>query len=221
MAEPSNTAAGETAATCSTSEVPDSQHMGAEVAVGSAPQAYGLSSDSERAHGSCAALSQLPQELSSPRALGAMAAAQLPATSEELPPPAAEASGDPVPTGTLGKPALHNGRILSHGVTAPPEPTGESVSASEGPHGGHQEAPSAPPLRNIQRIRSLMDPRAPGLSMHGEEAVRRQGMSELIFFAAVGDMQRCKKIAEKYKLEVCSVPTAPSSPAAAFARMTG
>lgn len=204
MAAPSEKAAGEAAAVCSTSEVPDSQHMGTEVSGGSTPHAHGLSSDSERAHGSSAALSQLPRELSSPRGLRAVPTANVPAANGQLPPPATGAPADLVPTGTL-----HKGRILSHGISAPPlEPPGESVSTSEGALGGHVgggngEAPSAPPLRNMQRIRSLMDPRAPGLSMHGEEAFRRQGMSELIFFAAVGDMQRCKKIAEKYKLEVC------------------
>jgi hypothetical protein len=52
------------------------------------------------------------------------------------------------------------------------------------------------------KSRSLMDTKAEGLSLHGEEAYRRQGLSELLFFAAVGDVDRCKKIVKKYNLDV-------------------
>lgn len=31
-------------------------------------------------------------------------------------------------------------------------------------------------------------------SLHGESAARRQAVAELLFFASVGDLYRCKKI---------------------------
>jgi hypothetical protein len=48
-----------------------------------------------------------------------------------------------------------------------------------------------------------------GESLHGESAVRRQANTELLFFASVGDLLRCKKIVQSWDLEVriCQIHT--------------
>eukprot|EP00884_Botryococcus_braunii_P011890 jgi/Botrbrau1/20701/Bobra.0058s0030.1 len=172
--------------------------------------------ESERAHGSCAALTLLPRQAESkagdsdvsdqmtpPRTPPASTPAGAgPAGRAE---PASGAPPGPAPEGlgeTATAPAPFNRRsapAMSHGATAPPAGSHMRVSFADGL--GHEERPAG---RSIVRVRSLMDPHAPGLSIHGEEAFRRQGFSELLFFATVGDVLRCKKVAEKYKLDVTS-----------------
>lgn len=44
-----------------------------------------------------------------------------------------------------------------------------------------------------------------GASLHGENAARRQAITELLFFASVGDVLRCKKICKVWRIQVCSV----------------
>lgn len=39
-------------------------------------------------------------------------------------------------------------------------------------------------------------------SLHGENAARRQAITELLFFASVGDLYRCKKIIHAWGLNV-------------------
>lgn len=41
-----------------------------------------------------------------------------------------------------------------------------------------------------------------GLSLHGEAAARRQAITELLFFASAGDVDRCQKLVEIWGLEV-------------------
>ncbi|CAD7698960.1 unnamed protein product [Ostreobium quekettii] len=43
---------------------------------------------------------------------------------------------------------------------------------------------------------------AGGLSLHGEGAARRQATSEFLFFASVGDVQRCTKLMQLWNLNV-------------------
>lgn len=42
-------------------------------------------------------------------------------------------------------------------------------------------------------------------SLHGETAARRQAITELLFFASVGDLYRCKKIVASWGLNVSCV----------------
>lgn len=39
-------------------------------------------------------------------------------------------------------------------------------------------------------------------SLHGETAAKRQAITELLFFASVGDLHRCKKIVHAWSLPV-------------------
>lgn len=39
-------------------------------------------------------------------------------------------------------------------------------------------------------------------SLHGESAARRQAVAELLFFSGVGDLSRCTKIVNTWKLDV-------------------
>ena len=39
-------------------------------------------------------------------------------------------------------------------------------------------------------------------SLHGETAARRQAITELLFFASVGDLHRCKKLVTSWGLDV-------------------
>jgi hypothetical protein len=41
-----------------------------------------------------------------------------------------------------------------------------------------------------------------GASLHGENAARRQAITELLFFASVGDLNRCKKICRTWGVQV-------------------
>jgi hypothetical protein len=41
-------------------------------------------------------------------------------------------------------------------------------------------------------------------SLHGEQAAKRQALSELLFFASVGDLMRCKAIVKLWNIEVSS-----------------
>jgi hypothetical protein len=41
-----------------------------------------------------------------------------------------------------------------------------------------------------------------GVSLHGESAAKRQAITELLFFASVGDLRRCKKIIAAWNLQV-------------------
>jgi hypothetical protein len=41
-------------------------------------------------------------------------------------------------------------------------------------------------------------------SLHGETAVRRQAITELLFFCSVGDLHRAKKIVHSWGLDVSS-----------------
>ncbi|GMH42437.1 hypothetical protein BSKO_10356 [Bryopsis sp. KO-2023] len=41
-----------------------------------------------------------------------------------------------------------------------------------------------------------------GLSLHGESAARRQAITELLFFASVGDLGRCQKLVDIWGLEL-------------------
>lgn len=43
-----------------------------------------------------------------------------------------------------------------------------------------------------------------GLSLHGQNAARRQAITELLFFASVGDLLRCQKICATWKIDVSS-----------------
>jgi len=43
---------------------------------------------------------------------------------------------------------------------------------------------------------------APGLSMHGSEAARRQAITELLFFASVGDLARCKNLCDAFSIDI-------------------
>lgn len=45
-------------------------------------------------------------------------------------------------------------------------------------------------------------PRAPSLSIHGASAAKRQAATELLFFASVGDLDRCRAIAAGWDLDV-------------------
>ncbi|WIA42498.1 hypothetical protein OEZ86_008486 [Tetradesmus obliquus] len=40
-----------------------------------------------------------------------------------------------------------------------------------------------------------------GASLHGENAARRQAITELLFFASVGDVSRCKKICKTWRIQ--------------------
>ncbi len=40
------------------------------------------------------------------------------------------------------------------------------------------------------------------MSLHGETAARRQAITELLFFASVGDVYRCKRIVSAWALNV-------------------
>lgn len=46
------------------------------------------------------------------------------------------------------------------------------------------------------------DHSAHGASLHGENAARRQAITELLFFASVGDLNRCKKICRTWGVQV-------------------
>lgn len=52
-----------------------------------------------------------------------------------------------------------------------------------------------------ERIERLVDV-ASGPSLHGESAARRQAITELLFFASIGDVARCKKIVGQWKINV-------------------
>ena len=39
-------------------------------------------------------------------------------------------------------------------------------------------------------------------SLHGAKAARRHAITELLFFASVGDVKRCKRICEAWKVSV-------------------
>ena len=39
-------------------------------------------------------------------------------------------------------------------------------------------------------------------SLHGETAAKRQAITELLFFASVGDLYRCRKITTAWGLQV-------------------
>eukprot|EP00955_Chlamydomonas_euryale_P051410 354861-Chlamydomonas_euryale.AAC.19 len=39
-------------------------------------------------------------------------------------------------------------------------------------------------------------------SLHGESAAKRQAITELLFFASVGDLHRCRKIVQAWNLKV-------------------
>jgi hypothetical protein len=43
---------------------------------------------------------------------------------------------------------------------------------------------------------------AHGASLHGENAARRQAITELLFFSSVGDLNRCKKICRTWGVQV-------------------
>lgn len=40
------------------------------------------------------------------------------------------------------------------------------------------------------------------VSLHGEHAARRQAITELLFFASVGDLPRCKKLCRTWSIQV-------------------
>ena len=40
-----------------------------------------------------------------------------------------------------------------------------------------------------------------GLSLHGQNAARRQAITELLFFASVGDLLRCQRICDAWKID--------------------
>jgi hypothetical protein len=44
-------------------------------------------------------------------------------------------------------------------------------------------------------------------SLHGESAAKRQAITELLFFASVGDLIRCKKICATWCIDVSEAPT--------------
>jgi hypothetical protein len=183
--------------------VHDSQHMDGGLSLSKSDKSD--SNHSERAHGSCTALALLPKQAAA--VLDSKEPVDGQVTPPRTPQPAgpagrAEPGGGPAGPAGAGPPAapLPQHSAPPHGATAPANGPHSPVVFVRG--SGHLEAGSAPTHRSIHRVRSLMDPRAPGVSMHGEEAFRRQGLSELIFFAAVGDVARCRKVAEKYKLEV-------------------
>lgn len=61
---------------------------------------------------------------------------------------------------------------------------------------GMQQAPGD------KETRRHGDKESGGLSLHGEAAARRQAITELLFFASVGDVDRCQKLLEIWGLEV-------------------
>jgi hypothetical protein len=40
-----------------------------------------------------------------------------------------------------------------------------------------------------------------GPSLHGDNAARRQAITELLFFSSVGDLGRCRKLCDTWKLD--------------------
>eukprot|EP00775_Hariotina_reticulata_P001428 gene1428-1769_t len=60
-----------------------------------------------------------------------------------------------------------------------------------------QQAAATAPIVPIQD-----DPSAHGASLHGENAARRQAITELLFFASVGDVSRCRKICKTWSIQV-------------------
>ena len=42
-------------------------------------------------------------------------------------------------------------------------------------------------------------------TLHGETAAQRQATTELAFFASVGDLHRCKRIAQRWALNVSHI----------------
>ncbi|KAF8063844.1 TRN1 [Scenedesmus sp. PABB004] len=55
------------------------------------------------------------------------------------------------------------------------------------------DSSSTPPVLN--------ESSAHNASLHGEHAARRQAITELLFFASVGDVQRCKKICKTWRIQ--------------------
>ena len=87
------------------------------------------------------------------------------------------------------------GRIADD-ATLPPAATSTSRLAatrtdddSNAPSSSSSGLPPPPPPPSIKH------------SIHGEGAARRQAASELLFFAGVGDVERCRQIAEDWRLD--------------------
>jgi hypothetical protein len=68
------------------------------------------------------------------------------------------------------------------------------------------------PLNVLSRLDSRKPPVAPqpvpehahhaGPSLHGDNAARRQAITELLFFSSVGDLARCQKICATWRIDV-------------------
>lgn len=64
-----------------------------------------------------------------------------------------------------------------------------------------------PPLADADAPPALVLPQddtvksAASLSIHGASAARRQAASELLFFAGVGDVERCRAVADGWSLD--------------------
>ena len=67
----------------------------------------------------------------------------------------------------------------------------------------HADAPlaeaDAPPALILQTEDTVKS--AASLSIHGASAARRQAASELLFFAGVGDVERCRAVADGWSLD--------------------
>jgi hypothetical protein len=53
-------------------------------------------------------------------------------------------------------------------------------------------------------IQHDQDALAHGASLHGENAARRQAITELLFFASVGDVNRCQRICRTWRIQACA-----------------
>jgi hypothetical protein len=68
----------------------------------------------------------------------------------------------------------------------------------------HSQVGARSPVQHAryQAVRRPASALLQGASLHGESAARRQAITELLFFASVGDLARCKKITSTWSIEV-------------------
>lgn len=69
----------------------------------------------------------------------------------------------------------------------------------------HQESLINKARRATSELPVSQDYSAHGASLHGENAARRQAITELLFFSSVGDLNRCKKICRTWGVQVCKM----------------
>lgn len=71
------------------------------------------------------------------------------------------------------------------------------------------------PAAEAVTTQQLLSPStAHGASLHGENAARRQATTELLFFASVGDVNRCRKICNTWRINVSGTACARRAAAA-------